>query len=180
MKNENSASSLLYRGTILGVDPGEHNGICVLDLYSSPRSDASPWPKLSGFVVKSADFFTAEGEYELIRYLDLFFSEYARGRKEIKLCITVEHFVFTRNSMYGGSRAAIEMTGVVKALRALTVPAAQLYTDQKPGDAKLISNKVLENLKIKVKGDKSDDHAHMAAKHALKMALRIKSGEVLL
>ncbi|QGF20320.1 hypothetical protein SEA_SIXAMA_170 [Gordonia phage Sixama] len=174
MSHESLSPTDVFRGTILSVDPGEHNGICVLDLYSSTRSD-SPWPKLNGYFVKTKAFLTAEGDNELIDFA----FDAIRTYKNRPLYITVEHFVFTRTSMMGGSRGAIEMTGAIKAIRRLHAPEVKLFTDQKPADAKLIKNSVLEQLGIKVKGDKSTDHAHMAAKHALVLALRIKKGEIL-
>ncbi|QEM41607.1 hypothetical protein SEA_FORZA_172 [Gordonia phage Forza] len=146
----------------------------MLDLYQEPEY-RSPYPKLNGFRVSPLLFTTAEGDDELI---DLA-SEIIRTYRSRPLFVTVEHFVFTRTAMMGGSRGAVEMTGAIKAIRRLYAPEIRLLTDQKPADAKLIKTNVLEDLKIKIKGDKSDDHAHMAAKHALHLALRIKKGDVL-
>ena len=166
-------------GTIVAIDPGEHNGICVLLLYKGE----APWGKtsdaLTGYSVQKLEFTTFEGDDEFIDGMCKTLHLYAKH--SIPTIVVCEHFVFTRVSSMGGSRAAVEMTGALKAIIKLMSTDSRrirLFTDQKPADAKLISNSVLEQLDIKRRGDKSTDHAQMAARHGVTAAIRIKKNKI--
>lgn len=156
-------------------------GVCVLDLYKDPESAREThWAPLKGVRIDVKEFTTVDGEEAILDYLDDMLHRAVMLHKSPVIHVTCEHFVFTRVSAMGGSRAAVEMTGALKALvrleRNRKNPRVKLYFDdtQKPADAKLVDTKTLELLGIKVRGDKSTDHAHMAAKHALVKSSKIR------
>lgn len=169
-----------YVATVVGIDPGEHMGVCVLDLYRDDRGTLDElWPPLRGHKIVVREFCTVDGEQNIIEYLDQLLTTLPRKYVRPNIYVTCEHFVFTRTSSMGGSRAAVEMTGALKALFRLQTnkrdPKVRWNYDdtQKPADAKLIDNKALTDLGIKARGDGSTDHAHMAAKHAVVKATKI-------
>lgn len=161
------------KAVILGVDPGLHTGYCLLELYADEQHGRTI-PALKGHSVSTLLFGTVDGDEDTIKFFDSVAVEYfSKYDKTVPLLVACEHFVFTRTSMMGGSRNAVEMTGALKTVMALRQPRARVSTEQKPADAKLVSNAVLSDLGIKQRGDRSTDHAQMAARHAVMMSMRI-------
>ena len=167
----------LFRCHIIGVDPGLHTGICHLELWMS--GDKSAWPSLDGHMIVTRKLQTTHTEIDTLKAISLLLTTIRPATDNDKIVIVCEHFVFTRTSMMGGSHLALEMTGALKALKDIHTPDAYLDTVQKPSEAKLIQLETLRQLGIITKGDKSDDHAHMAARHALIGATRVKKGKIL-
>ena len=159
---------------ILGIDPGLHTGYCLIELYNDDQRGQTI-ASLKNYSIVTKNFGTVDGDYDTITYFDNLVShDLAYYDPSVPIVIACEHFVFTRTSSMGGSRNAVEMTGALKAICTLKLPRAVFSSEQKPGDAKLISNEVLSDLHIKQRGDRSTDHAQMAARHAVLMAIRIK------
>ena len=163
----------MSRIAILGIDPGLHTGYCLLELCSDVTQGQTS-SILKNHSVNTKLFGTVDGDKDTIKFFDSVATvDFESYTSDVPLVVACEHFVFTRVSMMGGSRNAVEMTGALKAIMTLKQPRAVVRTEQKPADAKLISNDILTELGIKQRGDRSTDHAQMAARHAVMMAVRI-------
>lgn len=168
-----------YMTTVLGVDPGLHTGLCMFDMHEKP--DEKPiWGPLKGVQIAPRVLKTEHDDRNIIRAFSELL-ELALSEEHARLNIVCEHFVFTRVSTMGGSRNAIEMTGALKAVIQMKCDedpslASRIYYDdtQKPADAKLVRTPMLMELGIRRRGDGTDDHAHMAARHALALAAKIR------
>lgn len=160
--------------TVVGIDPGKHTGICMLEVHEDSKPNQW-WPPLKYATVTPKLLITCHTYADTRRFVSNLLEEL---RSESRLVISIEHFVFTRTAMMGGSHETLLVTGAVQAFADVYTPKAQVFTDQKPADAKLISMAVLNGLAIRSPGDKSDDHAHMAARHALVTSRRIVTGKI--
>ncbi|AKJ72603.1 hypothetical protein PP301_gp119 [Gordonia phage GMA2] len=161
---------------VLGIDPGKHVGISHLRATTASVSNPH-WAHLGKLQIESKLLETQHDFPSALARLREIFESLSNTRP---LVVAVEHFVLTRTSTFGGAHFALEVTGVVHAFANIYTPRATLCTDQKPAEAKLISNPTLNDLGIRSRGDGSDDHAHMAAKHALLACARVRKGKLLL
>jgi hypothetical protein len=176
--------------TILAIDPGEHIGWSLASVFRVPKDyesgsetgifteagikgwaiaprgigthtvylrDAIEW--LNGILGAAEDLHRSSG---LVDGSPLF-------------CM-VEHFTFTQKSTLGGSRAAVEITGAIKALIGMNHRLVQIDTRQTPSEAKTVSLDTLRNLQFYSRGDKQADHALMAARHTVLAVRRLRLG----
>lgn len=175
---------------VLAIDPGEHVGIALAYVadaksYFSPSDEMYTHPCIEGYNMHFYGLSTfnlgkdnipesIEAWMRKAVYYSYFYTDWEEAEPLPIFCV-VEQYVMTRNSMYGGSKYALEVIGMVKSLIVATGLPIQLDTRQRPAAAKNIApNETLRLLHAYKRGDKQTDHALMAARHAVLTVARLR------
>jgi hypothetical protein len=176
----------------LGVDPGQHTGYAVLELYKGVFPEIGrTHPAVARCTLRLPQRGTLHDDQDnvVLRTRELLHdltdeyvpSSTASGVRMPRMFVMIERFVFTLTTIMGGedSHAAVETFGVYKALILTQFPHFQLDTRQLPTDAwHGVSRGLLHGIGVDDKGASQTDHAHMATRHALLGAMRIRDGSV--
>ena len=164
--------------TVVGLDTGDHNGFCLLNVYKVTGDLLPPEMRthlyIRGFAVQLLGMGTWEGDDEFIDGLsNVLWTMSVADAPAVAVC---ERFIFTRNSQFGDARAVLEMVGATKTLIKILTPNVTFDNSQKAGEAKsLVDDDKLRELGLKKRGDKQLDHAHDAARHAILYVAKMRN-----
>lgn len=170
---------------VVGVDPGKHTGVVLvrvwrLDDPTPVNAEIHTSKKVQGYGLekRTQTVFTGLGAFVdgIQPILDEAFSlnqDPGTGKKVPVFCVC-EKFVLTANSAKTGGDYALLATGALEAVKHMHYPRLFLDISQKSETKSSVTNPDITALGLKRRGDGLPDHAHDAARHAIKLVMRFR------
>jgi len=168
--------------SVLAIDPGGKVGWAIIDVYRGEGpapDDVRTHPCLGGYGITFRGIGTWRlSDHTIIGDLREALTAVYETHETIPLCV-IEHFTLTRTGTFSPTAAAdtLSIFGMVKAMIVSDFRGMRLDTRQTPAEAKgLVSLEVLREVGAYRRGDKRDDNALMAARHAVLLTARLAKG----
>lgn len=172
----------MHIATLVAIDPGLMTGYGILHLYNNKQQGKHTDIRLGDHSVTvqthgTTDMDNAPETLELLMQHAQFHTP-----DDVPICLVVEDFIITRTAMQKNTTWSSEVTGMAKYAAKRLIPNHQLVIDesQSSSDMKnaIHKPKVLQDMGVKVRGDKMVSHESDALGHGILYAARVNLKQV--